>query len=186
MYKSKGKRVQEDLHVEVFADASLGNVETQNEAKSVMGMFIALRGKDHSICPLHWKAKVIDKVAQDIKSAETLALESAVDDAIHLADMISEVYTGDSKPSVQIPLVINDDSKSLIESLYSTRKVKRKTMRVIISSLQQLIKSGRIQAIHHVKSKDQLADVFTKKGVCSDLILDTVSSGTMDIDRAST
>ena len=150
-----------------------------------MGMFLALKGTDKSISPLHWKAKVIDKVAQDIKSAETLALENAVDDAIHLADMIAEVYTGESKPNIQIPLVINKDSKSLIESLYSTKKVKRKTMRVVISSLQQLMKSGRIQSIHHVKSNDQLADVFTKKGVCSDLILDTVSSGTMNIDRTS-
>ena len=175
----------EDLHIEIFADASLGNVEKHDQTKSVMGMFLALKGADKAISPLHWKAKVIDKVAQDIKSAETLALENAVDDAIHLADMISEVYTGESQPNIQIPLVINEDSKALIESLHSTKKVKRKTMRVVISSLQQLMKSGRIQSIHHVKSNDQLADVFTKKGVCSDLILDTVSSGTMNIDRTS-
>ena len=42
--------------------------------------------------------------------------------SIHLADMIAEVYTGESKPNIQIPLVINKDSKSLIESLYSTKK----------------------------------------------------------------
>ena len=32
----------EDFTVEVFADASLGNIESKNETKSVMGMFIAL------------------------------------------------------------------------------------------------------------------------------------------------
>ena len=96
--------------------------------------------------------------------------------------MIAEVYTGDHKSKFQIPLVIYEDSKSLIDSLYSTRKVKRKTMRVVISSLQQMIKSGRIESIHHVNSKDQVADIFTKKGVCSNLILDTVSSGTLNID----
>ena len=72
-------------------------------------------------------------MAQDIKSAETLALENAVDDALHLADMISEVYTGEANPKLKIPLTINEDSKSLIESLYSTQKVKRKTMRVVVS-----------------------------------------------------
>ena len=149
-----------------------------------MGMFIDVRGKGNSINPLHWKSKVIDKVAQDIKSAETLALENAVDDAIHLADMISEIHSGNPKPSQEIPLVINEDSKSLIESLHSTKKVKRKTMRVVISSLQQLMKSGQIKAIHHVQTKSQIADVFTKKGVSSDLILDTVTNGTMNIDRA--
>ena len=124
-------------------------------------------------------------MAQDVKSAETLALENAVDDAIHLSNMICEIYTGGKESKVNIPLVINEDSKSLIESLHSIRKVKRKTMRVIISSLQQLMKQGKIKAIHHVKSQQQLADIFTKKGVNSNLILDTVSSGTMNIDRNS-
>ena len=81
---------------------------------------------------INWKSKVIDKVAQDIKTAETLALENAVDDAIHLTNMISELYTG-KLIGYQIPIVVNEDSKSLIESLYSTKKVKRKTMRVVIS-----------------------------------------------------
>ena len=108
-----------------------------------------------------------------------------MDDSIHLADMIVEIYTGSPLSNIQIPLIVNEDSKSLIESLYSTKKVKRKTMRVIISSLQQLIKSGRIRAINHVASKDQVADVFTKKGVNTNLVLDTVSNGTLNIDGAS-
>ena len=172
----------ENMHIEVYADAALGNAEKNLETKSIMGMFIALKGGGNKVNPLHWKAKVIDKVAEDVKSAETLALESAVDDSIHLADMISEIYFGE-KSSFKIPLVINDDSKSLIESLYSTKKVKRKTMHVIISSLQQQMKNKRIKEIYHVKSQNQLADIFTKKGVCSDIILDTVSNGTLNIDR---
>ena len=127
-------------------------------------------------------------MAEDIKSAETLALESAVDDAIHLADMISEIYNGTPKKDdedFRIPLTINEDSKSLVESLHSTKKVKRKTMRVIISSLQQNIRKGRIREIRHVSSKQQLADVLTKKGVSTDSILDVVSSGTLNMDETS-
>ena len=168
-----------DFQIEVLADASFGNVEQENATKSVMGLVILLKGKGESVNPLHWKSKVIDKVAEDIKSAETLALETAVDDAIHLADMINEIYnnTVDSPKERKIPLTINDDSKSLIDSLYSTKKVKRKTMRVVISSLQQHMRTGRIKNIQHVSSKQQLADIFMKKGVSSDLILDTVTSG---------
>ena len=152
--------------------------------KSVMGLVILLRGKDNTVNPLHWKSKVIDKVAEDIQSAETLALETAVDDAIHLADMITEIHSTNPNED-KIPLIINEDSKSLVESLYSTKKVKRKTMRVIVSSLQQHMKKGRIKDIHHVSSQEQLADVFTKKGVNSDNIIDTVSSGILKLERTT-
>ena len=117
----------EDLYLEVFADALLGTAEQYSHTKSVMGLIVLLKGKDETVNPLHWKSKVIDKVAEDIKTAETLALEQAIDDSIHLADMLSEVYFGDSE-KFKIPLVVNEDSKSLVESLYSMKKVKKKAM----------------------------------------------------------
>ena len=131
------------LHLEVFADAALGNAEKDLGTKSVMGYFIALSNSNMKISPLHWKSKVIEKVAEDVKTAETLALETAVDDSIHLADLIAEIYSGEEESETKIPLKVNGDSASLIESLYSTKKVKRKTMRVVISSIQQNIKRGR-------------------------------------------
>ena len=95
-----------------------------------MGLFVAISNENMDINPLHWKARVIDKVAEDIKTAETLALEAAVDDSIHLADMISEIYTG-SNEGHKIPLIVNEDSASLVESLYSTKKVKRIQIRTL-------------------------------------------------------
>ena len=168
-----------NLHLEVFADAALGNAEKDFETRSVMGYFIAIANDKLEASPLHWKSKVIEKVAEDVKTAETLALETAIDDSIHLSDMIAEIYSGEKDPKTKIPLVINEDSASLIESLYSTKKVKRKTMRVVISSIQQNIKRKRILDIMHVKSKDQLADVFTKSGVHSEKILNVIQRGTL-------
>ena len=72
-----------------------------------------------------------------------------------------------------------------IESLYSTKKVKRKTMRVVVSSLQQKIKSGRIKNVFHVQSSNQLADVLTKKGVSKENILNTVKQGFVNVGRVS-
>ena len=168
----------EDLHFQVFPDASLGNVECHSETKSVMGSFVCLGNKNLEICPLSWKSKIIDKVAEDIKSAETLALETSVDDTVYLASMLSEIYKGHTNN--KLPIIIKEDSKGLVESLYSTKKVKRKTMRVVISSIQQYMKNGTIKDVHHVSSKDQLGDVFTKKGVSSNNIIRTVSQGILD------
>ena len=91
-----------------------------------------------------------------------MALETATDDAVYLSDILAEVYAGNvGEPGP--PLIIREDSKSLIESLYSTKKVRKKTMRVVISSLQQKLKSREIEDIEHISSELQIADILTKK-----------------------
>ena len=164
----------EELHLEMFADASLGNIEEGIHTKSAMGYFIALANKNMDTSPLHWKSSVIDKVAEDIKTAETLAFEKALDDSIHLSNLLTEIYTGQPTKN-SIPIIANTDSKSLLESIYSTKKVKRKTMRVVISSIQQHLQDKILSDVHHVTSKDNLSDVFTKKGVATDRILETLN-----------
>ena len=90
--------------------------------------------------------------------------------------MITEVYTGNGN-SFKIPIIVNEDSKVLIDSLYSTKKVRRKSMRVIISVIQQYLRNGTIQNIHHVNSHQQVAYIFTKYGVKSNNIKEAVSNG---------
>ena len=152
------------MHIEVFADASLGNIEDQIHTKSAMGYFICLANSSLQMSPLHWKSAVIEKVAEDVKTAETLALEKSIDDAVHFSNLITKIYTGEPTAN-SIPIVANTDSKSLLQSIYSTKKVKRKTMRVVISSIQQNLQNKIIKDVHHVKSKENIADIFTKKGV---------------------
>ena len=84
-----------------------------------MGYFICLANKNLEISPRH-------KVTEDVKTAETLALEKALDDSIHMSNLITEVYIGEASKKI-LPIVAN-------ESIYSKKKVKRKTMRVVISS----------------------------------------------------
>ena len=53
-------------------------------------------------------------------------------------------------------------------------------MRVVLSCIQQQIKAGIVKDVHHVRSEDQLADVFTKKGVKNLKIIDAVSKGKLE------
>ena len=161
-----------------FSDASLGNVEEGLQTKSGMGYFICLANKHLDISPLHWKSCVIDKVIEDIKTTETLALEKVLDDAIHISNLITEIYTGKASMNT-LPIVANEDSKSLLESIYSTKKVKRKTMRVVISSIQQHLQKKVLTEVHHVVSKDNIADIFTKNGVNTDRILNVLKTGSL-------
>ena len=50
-------------------------------------------------------------------------------------------------------------------------------MRVVISRIQQLIEDKTIKDIIHVSSKDQIADILTKKGVSSERIVNTLKKG---------
>ena len=175
IFQHLGKNLK-DLHIKVFADASLGGIEDQHLTKSIMGYFIALCNSDSTFNTIHWKSRVIDKVAQDVKTAETLALETALDDSLFLSNFITEVYMG-PEARYTIPIYVYDDSKSLIESLFSTKKVKRKTMRVVISRIQQLIADRTIKDIRHVSTKDQLADILTKKGVSAERLRQVLEEG---------
>ena len=87
-------------------------------------------------------------------------------------------YTQEKHPN-SLPIVANEDSNSLLESVYSTKEVKRKTMRVVISSIQEHLQNKILTEIHHVKSKDNIADVFTKNGVNTDRILNVLKNGSL-------
>ena len=174
-----------NLHFELFPDASLGNMEENLLTKSMMGYFVCLANDESRMSPLNWKSKALDKVAPDIKSAETLSLEQALDDTVHLGNMISELYFND--PSFyQIPIRVNEDSKSLVESIFSTKKVKRKTMRIVISKIQESINEGHICDVRHVSSKDQLGDVMTKRGASSDKLISALENGRLEINPSNT
>ena len=128
-------------------------MESDLLTKSMMGYFVCLSNNANQINPMNWKSKVIDKVAPDIKTAETLALEQALDDTIHLGNILSEIYFG-SENHHRIPITINEDSKSLVESIFSTKKVKRKTMRVVVSKIQEHLTHGIVTDVVHVSSQN--------------------------------
>ena len=112
----------ENLQIHGYADASL---KTQDgKTQSVEGRILFLtNGKKAS--PILWKSKKISRVAESTKSAETLAMDKATDDAIFIARMVHQIYTG-RKTMEQIPVYMFTDSRPLHDSIYSTKQVERK------------------------------------------------------------
>ena len=52
-------------------------------------------------------------------------------------------------------------------------------MRVVISSIQQHLQDKTLTEIHHVKSKDNIADVFTKNGVNTYRMLNVLNTNSL-------
>ena len=100
-----------------------------------------------------------------MKSAETRSLDDGLDDAIHIARIIKEIYEGkiNLKEPSQIPVIAKTDSKSLWESLNNSRQCEEKLLRSTIAGLKELLSLGYVESVDWVSTDWQLADSLTKK-----------------------
>ena len=165
------------MQIHGFADASF---KTQDgRTRSVEGRILFLtNGKKAS--PILWKSKKISRVADSTKSAETLAMDKATDDAIFMARMVHQIYTG-RKTLEQIPVKIFTDSQPLHDSIYSTKQVERKTMRHLIQILKDSVSRGEVEKFIWVNTKNMIADVLTKDSAPIHLIKDILDNGILNI-----
>ena len=171
-----------DLRIVAYTDSSYRNSE--NKEKSVGGRLICLANKEGDCAPLAWKSKTIQQVCKSVKTAETRSLERGMEDSIYLARMIKEIYSG-LVSEEQIPVKVNIDSKTLLDSLNSSKQVDEKTIRHLIAWIKQQKEDKTIDSINWVCSQEQLADVFTKKNAKTDEILTVVSEGNLMLNLSS-
>ena len=166
----------QDLKVVIFTDSSYRNAE--EKVKSVGGRFVALSNASGSFAPLVWKSKTIQQVCKSVKSAETRSLERGLEDGIFLARMIKEIYSGKVCED-QIAIEAKIDSKTLFDSLYSSKQVDEKTIRHLVAWIKQQMEDGVVKKIDWVSSSEQLADVFTKRNASTETILSVLSEGNL-------
>ena len=113
-----------------------------------------------------------------MKSAETRSLERGLEDGIYLARIIKEIYSGEVSED-QIKVEARIDSKTLFDSLHSSKQVDEKTIRHLVAWIKQQLDQGVISKIDWVNSNQQLVDVFTKKNANTDSILSELSEGNL-------
>ena len=77
----------------MFSDASFNNQD--NKLWSTEGRVLLLENQTSGKSNLFsWKTKKISRICRSVKGAETRALENGLDDAIHFARMVREMYDG--------------------------------------------------------------------------------------------
>ena len=121
-------------------------------------------------------------MCRSVKSAETRALEDGLDEGIHTARVISEIYSGqiDLKNPRQIPVIAKTDSKSLWESLHNTRQCEEKLLRNTIAAIKELTQLGMVSTVDWVSTDNQLADCMTKKNKKADWLLSVARTNKLD------
>ena len=162
-----------NLKIIGFGDASYKT--TDEKTRSVEGRVIFLsNGKKAS--PLLWKSRKIVQVCESTKTAETRAADKLTDDSIYLARMVQEIYTG-NKSLKQLPVLLYTDSEPLVESIYSTKAVERKTIRHVVQSMKDSLSRGEVMEYRWIDTKKMLADILTKESVKSDELVHVLRTG---------
>ena len=110
-----------------------------------------------------------------MKSAETRSLDHGMEEGIFSAQIFYERMTG--KTGNQIPVYMKTNSKTMFDSLKSTKQVEEETIRHLIAWQKQQVQERYIEKVDWVSCEEMLADVFTKKNVKSEPILKVISQG---------
>ena len=163
----------QDLKLKLYCDASFNNQEQKDrstEGRVLMleeGRVLMLESKVSSKANIFsWKTKKISRICRSVKAAETRSLEDGLDEAIHYARMVKEIYNGviNLKKPEQIEVEAMTDNKGLWENLYNTRQCEEKMLRNSIALIKEFIDRSEVKSVKWVETSEMLADVLTKKG----------------------
>ncbi|KAJ8039823.1 hypothetical protein HOLleu_13945 [Holothuria leucospilota] len=123
------------LRLILYNNASLGNLP---DGGSQGGHIIFLARENGKAVPIAWQPKRIRRVVRSSLSAETLAMADAIDNAIFLAALLTELLYGTLDPPL-LPFVCITNNHSLFDNIYSTNLVHEKRLRIEIRGIKELI-----------------------------------------------
>ena len=95
-----------DLVVKLYTDAS--HMNHDGKVRSTEGRVIMIENsQNQKTCVVSWKTIKIPRICRSVKSAEIKALGDGIDEAIHKARILHEIYTGeiDLRNPKQIPVI---------------------------------------------------------------------------------
>ena len=157
-----------------FSDASLSNMS--DGISSTGGHVIILLGDNQRCAPLSWSCAKIKRVVKSTLAAEALSLSNAIDNAMYLRVIISELL---GRNRGDLPVKCFVDNKSLVQAVHSTKGVDDKRLRVEIAYIKELLERGEVNQINWIpgSNSSMLANILTKSGVSGDSLLSVLQSG---------
>ena len=158
----------ENCTITCYTDASFRNLPNEG---SQAGFIIFLESDaGHRRCPIYWQSRKIDRVVDSTLAAETLALHDGAKTSIYLAALIKDMF----KDAI-IKVKCITDNKSLVDALESEKMVKDRWLRLHMLGINEMIVKGEVDKVQWTDSKNQLADALTKKGICRDKLIHSIS-----------
>ena len=133
------------MRLEVFSDASLGNVK---EGKSQIGYMIGFVDERGCRCPVAWNSKLGSRVARSTIEVEAISFG----EAIFLRKMWKEI-SGEV-----LEIVGRTDSKTLERVIKSNTAVTNKRLRIDLVAIEEVIEDGNVCKVMWIDKGEQVAN----------------------------
>ena len=165
----------ETWRIIVFSDASHANLSQGTGSMGAHVIFLV--DSNSNCCTLSWHGGKIKRVVRSTIAAEALSLCEAVEDAIFLKHILTEISA--AKTEVKIHAFV--DNRDVVDAVYSTKSVDDKRLRIDISSLKEFVVNEEISSIRWCPGSIQLANGMTKQGAKVDSLLNILQTGVLDL-----
>ena len=163
----------EQCSIICFSDASFANLKGN---ASQGGFIIFLYRNENLFSPIAWKSLKIKRVVKSTLAAETLALEQALEMCFMMKSLLCELLNKEMSNKV-LPIKCYVDNKSLVDSIFSTKTVTEKRLKIDICIIRGMLSKNEVYSIEWCKSESQLADCLTKGTVNNAKLLNALKNG---------
>ena len=169
----KYKKLVNNLKLFVYTDASFGNLKDGGS----QGAYLVFLLDESDICNLiTWQSKWLKRIPRSSLAAETIALLDGIDAGVYIAQLFFEIL------KVRFPITILTDNKSY-DAIQSNKYVQNKRLRIDIGPIKETLMKQEIHKIKWINSTQQLADVLTKSGANTSLLLNVLRKGTLSMQE---
>ena len=148
-------KLEGEVFLDCYSDASFANLP---DGGSQGGFIIFLSDSSHNRCPVLWQSRKVRRVVKSTLSAEALALLDCAEAAVYLQGILEQI----THRCVKINCYV--DNQSLADTVYSSKTLEDRRLRIDIAVLRDMIKKGEINSVSWVATARQLADCLTKRG----------------------
>ena len=163
----------EECMIVCYSDASFANLRNA----STQERYIMFSFKDEKkFAPISSKSKKIQRVVKSTLAAETLALVEALEVCFMIRVILLEIYKKEPH-SKTFAIHCFTDSKSLLDSVHSTKTLKEKRLKVDVCMIREMLEKNEISSINWCASEKQLADCLTKATSSPNKLIDILKSG---------
>ena len=131
----------ESLSITCFSDASFANPKS----RASQGGFAIFFCGNERFSPIAWKSRKLKRVVKSTLSAETLALEEALESCFMIRSLLCEVLNNEMH-HVIFPIYCYTD-KSLVEMVNSTKTLTEKELKVHIRIIREMIEKHEVKQI---------------------------------------
>ena len=157
----------------VFCDAAFANLK---DGSSQCGFIILIVSKTGKCCTLSWQSRKIKRVCKSTLAAESWAMIEAIETCELIVVQLCEMFQRDTYKVICVT-----DCKSLFDAIKTSNNVEDKGLRIPIACLRQRVNNNEM-TVKWIRTKNQLADPFTKAGASSTLLRAALSNGELDAE----